>query len=125
MKFSFLMTIIALMMKAGLKRHKYLRAMISVKNHKIVWMTKDGKRGKRFIINNGELSTDDVLTDYDLAYVWKDGDTAFKVMTSNDPLGMHKAMANWDLELDGDETISIWFSIFLGYATGLLKRSKL
>ena len=122
MKFSLLMNMIALLIKLNLKRHKYLRDMIRAKNHAIVMMTKDGKRGKRFIIKNGEFATDQVLADYDLALIWKDGDTAFKVFTSNDPTALHQAMANWDLEMDGDESLSVWFTIFLGYATGALKK---
>ena len=123
MKFSILIRGIALWIKLNLKRHKFLRDMISVKNHKIVMKTKDGGTGRRFIMVNGKFSTDNVLTDYDLAYIWKDGDTAFKVLTSNDPTAMDKAKANWDLKTEGDQSISIWFSIFLGYATGVLKRN--
>ncbi len=122
MKFTILMEVITLMIRLSLKTKKYLRDMISVKNHTFVMMTKDGKRGRRFIFRNGTFSSDKVLTDYDLAYVWKDGDTAFKVLTSNDPVGMHKAMANWDLEMRGDTTLSLWFLFFFGYATGILKR---
>jgi hypothetical protein len=35
---------------------------------------------------------------------------------------MHKAMANWDLEMVGDTSLSLWFLFFFGYATGILKR---
>lgn len=122
MKFTILMEVITLLIKFMLRTRKHVRDMISHKNHTIVMMTKDGKRGRRFIIQNGAFSSDRVLTDYDLAYVWKDGDTAFRVLTSNDPVGMHKAMANWDLEMKGDTSISIWFLFFFGYATGILKR---
>ena len=122
MKFSILMEVITLLIKVMLKTKKHIRDMITYKNHTIVMMTKDGKRGRRFIIRNGTFSSDRVLTGYDLAYVWKAGDTAFKVLTSNDPVGMHKAMANWDLEMKGDTSLSIWFLFFFGYATGILKR---
>lgn len=122
MKFTILMEVITLLIKFTLRTKKHVRDMISHKNHTIVMMTKDGKRGRRFIMRNGTFSSDRVLTDYDLAYVWKDGDTAFRVLTSNDPVGMHKAMANWDLEMKGDTSISIWFLFFFGYATGILKR---
>jgi hypothetical protein len=122
MKFTILMEVVTLLIKLMLMTKKHVREMISHKNHTIVMMTKDGKRGRRFIIRNGTFSSDRVLKDYDLAYVWKDGDTAFKVLTSNDPVGMHKAMANWDLEMKGDTTLSIWFLFFFGYATGILKR---
>jgi len=122
MKFTILMEVITLLIKLMLRTKKHVRDMITYKNHTIVMMTKDGKRGRRFIIRNGAFSSDRVLKDYDLAYVWKDGDTAFKVLTSNDPVGMHKAIANWDLEMKGDTTLSIWFLFFFGYATGILKR---
>jgi len=122
MKFTILMEVITLLIKLMLRTKKHVRDMITYKNHTIVMMTKDGKRGRRFIIRAGAFSSDRGLTDYDLAYVWKDGDTAFKVLTSNDPVGMHKAIANWDLEMKGDTTLSIWFLFFFGYATGILKR---
>ena len=122
MKFTILMEVITLLIKLMIRTKKHVRDMITYKNHTIVMMTKDGKRGRRFIIRDGAFSSDRVLTDYDLAYVWKDGDTAFKVLTSNDPVGMHKAIANWDLEMKGDTTLSIWFLFFFGYATGILKR---
>lgn len=123
MKFSVLMLVVAFLIKLNLKRRKYLRDMISVKKLKVVWMTKDGRHGIRFIICNGTFSTDRILHDYDLAYVWKDGDTAFKVLTSSDPTALHKAIANWDLELKGEESLNIPFSLFLGYATGKLKKN--
>ncbi len=123
MKFSLMLNLIAMIIKLNLKRHKYLRDMIRMKDHAVVIMTRDGKRGKRFIIKNGEFWTDDVLHQYDLALVWRDGDTAFRVFTANDPTALHKAMANWDLEMEGDESLSVWFPLFLGYATGTLKKT--
>ncbi len=122
MIFTILMNLISLMIKINMKRDKYLKRMISHKDLRVVMKTKDGKRGKRFIMVDGEFSTDNVLDDYDLAYTWKDGNTAFKAFTSNDMTALHKAIANWDLEQDGDESFSVWFPIFLGYATGQLKR---
>ena len=96
--------------------------MLSTQNYKFVMMTKDGKQGKRFIFQKGLFSTDDILTEYDLAYVWRDGNTAFKVLTNPDPTGLFKAEANWDLEIKGDKTLSIPFNIFLAYATGNFKK---
>ncbi|HWR68810.1 MAG TPA: hypothetical protein VN416_07295 [Desulfomonilia bacterium] len=122
MKFTILMEVITLLIKLSLKTKRHVRDMISVKNHTFVMMTKDGKSGRRFIIRNGTFSSDRILKDYDLAYVWKDSDTAFRVLTSNDPVGMHKAMANWDLEMRGDTSLSLWFLFFFGFATGILKR---
>lgn len=122
MKFTILMEVITLLIKLSLKTKRHVRDMISVKNHTFVMMTKDGKRGRRFIIRNGTFTSDRILKDYDLAFVWRDSDTAFRVLTSNDPVGMHKAMANWDLEMRGDTSLNLWFLFFFGFATGILKR---
>lgn len=122
MRFSLILFAIAQMIKMSLFRYKYLQEMIIYKNNKFVMMTKDGKRGRRFIFEKGRFSTDLVLSGYDLAFVWKDSKTAFKVLTAKDPVGMDRAIANWDLELVGDKNLNTWFSIFLGYATGMFKR---
>ena len=122
MKFKLLMKILAILIKMNIKTKKYVRDMLSTKNYRFVMMTKDGKQGKRFIFQKGMFSTDDILTEYDLAYVWRNGNTAFKVLTNPDPTGLFKAEANWDLEIKGDKTLSIPFNIFLAYATGNFKK---
>jgi len=122
MKFSLLMNILPLIIKLNIKTKKYVREMLRTHNYRFVMMTKDGKQGKRFIFRNGTFSADNVLTEYDVAYVWKDGNTAFKVLTNSDPTGLFKAEANWDLQIKGDKTLSIPLNIFLGYATGNFKK---
>ena len=122
MKFSILLFALAGIIKLSLKTNKSIRELIRYKDNTYVIMTKDGKRGIRFIISNGTFATDRVLTDYDLAMVWKDAETGFRVLTSGDPVGMQRAIANWDLELYGNKSLSVWFTIFLGFATGALKR---
>jgi hypothetical protein len=122
MKFSLLMKILPLIIKLNIKTKKYVRDMLRTHNYRFVMMTKDGKSGKRFIFRNGTFSVDNVLTEYDVAYVWKDGNTAFKVLTNPDPTGLFKAEANWDLQIKGNKTLSIPLNIFLGYATGNFKK---
>jgi len=122
MKFSLLMNLLPLIIKMNVKTKKYVRDMLKNHNYRFVMMTKDGKQGKRFVFREGAFSADNVLTEYDVAYVWKDGDTAFKVLTNPDPTGLFKAEANWDLQIKGDKTLSIPLNIFLGYATGNFKK---
>jgi len=122
MKFALLMGILPLIIKLNIKTKKYVRDMLSTHNYRFVMMTKDKKQGKRFIFQDGTFSADNVLTEYELAYVWRDGNTAFKVLTNPDPTGLFKAEANRDLEIMGDKTLSIPFNIFLGYATGNFKK---
>lgn len=122
MKFSLLMVILPLIIKLNIKTKRYVRDMLNIHNYRFVMMTKDGKRGKRFIFRKGTFAVDNVLTEFDLAYVWKDGNTAFKVLTNPDPTGLFKAEANRDLKIMGNRALSIPFNIFLGYATGSLKK---
>jgi hypothetical protein len=116
------MKILPLIIKLNIKTKKYVRDMLKNHNYRFVMMTKDGKQGKRFIFREGTFSADNVLTEYDVAYVWKDGNTAFKVLTNPDPTGLFQAEANWDLQIRGDKTLSIPLNIFLGYATGNFKK---
>jgi len=116
------MFILPLIIKLNIKTKKYVRDMLTIHNYRFVMMTKDGKRGKRFIFRKGTFEVDNVLTEYDLAYVWKNGNTAFKVLTNPDPTGLFKAEANRDLDILGSRALSIPFNIFLGYATGNFKK---
>ena len=122
MKFSILMAVLPLIIKLNVKTKKYVRDMLSTQDCRFVMMTRDGRRGKRFILHNGTFTTDRELSAYDLAYVWRDGDTAFKALTDKDPTALFRAEANRDLEIRGDKALSIPFNIFLGYATGNLKK---
>lgn len=122
MRFSILMFILPLIIKLNIKTKKYVRDMLTTHNYRFVMMTKDGKRGKRFIFRKGTFDVDNILTEYDLAYVWKNGNTAFKVLTNPDPTGLFKAEANRDLDILGERSLSIPFNIFLGYATGSFKK---
>ncbi len=122
MKFTLLMNMLVLIIKLNIRTKKYVRDMLRTHNYRFVMMTRDGKRGKRFIFSNGTFSADDVLTEYDVAYVWQDGNTAFKVLTNPDPTGLFRAEANRDLAIKGDKTLSIPLNIFLGYATGNFKK---
>jgi len=122
MKFKLLMNILPLLIKLNVKTKKYVRDMLSTQNYRFVMVTKDGKQGKRFLFQKGLFATDTVLTEYDVAYVWRDGNTAFKVLTDKDPTALFKAEANRDLEIRGDKTLSIPLNIFLAYATGNFKK---
>ncbi|MFZ5570691.1 MAG: hypothetical protein ACOZF0_09820 [Thermodesulfobacteriota bacterium] len=122
MKFSLLMTILPLIIRLHITLKKYVRDMLKTHHYRFVMMTRDGRRGKRFLFRDGTFATDNVLNEYDVAYVWRDGNTAFKVLTNPDPTGLFKAEANRDLEIRGDKTLSIPLNIFLGYATGNFKK---
>ena len=124
MKFSLLLEYITLIIRINVMLKKDIRDMISMRNTTYVITTKDGLRGRRFIFRNGKFSSDRNLKEYDMAYVWKDAETAYRVFTAPDPLGWDKAQANWELEHKGDVSLHTWFTFFLGYATGAMKRKS-
>ena len=122
MKFSLLFKLISLIIKIRFKLNKNLRDMVKNKEQKFVITTREWKKGVRFIIDKGTFTTDSIFDEYDMALVWRDGNTAFKIMTSGDPVGILKAVANRDLELKGNTRHWLWFTVFLGFATGVFKR---
>jgi hypothetical protein len=122
MKFAILLGIITGIIKLSVRTKKNIREMIRYKKLKCVMKTRDNKTGVRYLIEYGTLRTDKGLDDFDIAMVWRDGDVAFRVLTSGDPVGMQKAMTDRDLEIQGDKSLHSWFTIFLGFALGALKR---
>jgi hypothetical protein len=122
MKFSILMGVLPLLIRMNIRTKKYVRDMLSTQDCRFVMMTRDGRQGRRFMFREGMFSVDRQLSDYDLAYVWKDGNTAFKALTDKDPTALFRAEANRDLEIRGDKALSIPFNIFLGYATGSFRK---
>lgn len=122
MKFAILLRVIAATIKLSMRTNKNIRELTRYKKLNCVMKTKDNKTGVRFVIDRGKLATDRELDDFNIAMVWKDGDAGFRVLTSGDPVGMMKAIADRDLEIRGDKSLHTWFTIFLGYSTGAVKR---
>ena len=78
---------------------------------KIMIKTADGKHGRLFIFDRGNLST---LTGgvhpYDAALVWSDSDTAFKVMSSGSDEQTFLAATKGKLKIDGMAAYIQWFN---------------
>lgn len=122
MRFTILLFFLSNIIKINLRARRAVRELIRYQNVKYVIKTRDGRRGLRFIFSEGAMRTDRVLDEFDAALVWGDAKTAFRVLTSGDPVGMQRAMANWELMVEGNRRLINWFSVFLGIATGTIKR---
>ena len=122
MLFSMLLSIINLAMSITAKNNKSMKDLIKVRNCSYVMMTRDGKIGRRFIFKDGKYSSDKVLTEYDLAFVFKNADVGFKTLALGGPTGIPEAINNWNLKLVGNADIATFFQIMIGVSMGIMKR---
>jgi len=120
--FSMLLSIINLAMSITAKNNKSMKDLIKVRNCSYVMMTRDGKIGRRFIFKDGKYSSDKVLTEYDLAFVFKNADVGFKTLALGGPTGIPEAINNWNLKLVGNADIATFFQIMIGVSMGIMKR---
>ena len=123
MLFSLLLSIINLAMGITAKNNKSMRDLINVRNSRYVIMTRDGKRGRRYLFQKGKYSSDKILTDYDMALVFVDADAGFKTLALGGPTGIMEAINNWKLKVAGDATIMNFFTIMIGVSMGMVKRN--
>ncbi len=122
MLFSMLLSIINIAMSITAKTNKSMKDLIKVRNCAYVMMTRDGKIGRRFLFRNGKYSSDKVLKDYDLAFVFKNADVGFKTLALGGATGIPEAINNWNLKLVGNIDIATFFQIMIGVSMGIMKR---
>ena len=81
---------------------------------RIVIKTNDGKKGKRFLFENGGFSTDNVLDQYDSAMVWDDAAIAFNAMKKGAD-GIMEALQNHVVRIEGSIHDFTWFGAALNF----------
>ena len=122
MLFSLLLAILSFAIGITAKTNKSIKDMISIRNCAYVIMTKDGKRGRRYIFRRGKYSSDKVLRDYDLALVFENADIGFKTLALGGDTGLQVAMNNWNLTLVGNPNVFNWFGVMIAVSMGMMKR---
>ena len=122
MLFSMLLAVLGFMIGLTAKNNKAFKDMLGVMNSAYVVMTKDGKRGRRYIIRNGKYSSDTVLKDYDLALVFENADIGFKTLALGGDTGMQTAINNYELKLAGNQQLFNSFGILIAISMGMIKR---
>jgi DNA-binding SARP family transcriptional activator len=122
MKFTLLLFILYLKLKRASKKNPEFKEYIKKEKTKVLIKTADGKRGRLFIFDNGEISS---LTgdqkQFDVAMVWSDADTAFKIMASEDLNKSMDALFEGKLVFEGDDKQALWFT---GATTFLTEKKK-
>jgi len=122
MLFSMLLAVLSFMIGLTAKNNKAIREMLSIRNCTYVIMTKDGTRGRRYMIKNGKYSSDTILKDYDLALVFENADVGFKTLALGGDTGLQVAMNNYDLKLVGNPNIFNFFGVLIAVSMGMMKR---
>lgn len=122
MRFSFILWFLTTKLTKAFKTNESLRKIISARDLAFVIKTKDDKRGKRYVFNNGEFYADDDLNNYDMAFIWRNSAVAFKTLSSKDDTAIQKAINDWDLHLGGDPNLLTLFGLILNVAMGKWKR---
>jgi len=122
MLFSMLLAVLGFMMGMAAKNNKAVKELLRVRTATYVIMTKDGTRGRRYMIRNGKFSSDTVLKDYDLALVFENADVGFKTLALGGDTGLQVAMNNYNLKLDGNPAMFNFFGILLSICMGMIKR---
>jgi hypothetical protein len=116
MGFSLLVIILALKFKKASKTNKSFKKFLMGHECKVVIKTKDGKRGKRFIFEDGKFSSDNVLDEYNAAMVWNDAKTAFKGLKDGEE-GIKHALQNHYVGIDGEVHSFTWFGAAIKFVT--------
>ncbi len=114
MKLSVLLFGLSLKMKMANKRNPLFQHRLSRRTGSILIRTADSSAGRLFVFSKGHIFTQSQTSgSADVQMVWKDADTAFKTMTSNDPQALFRALDNGDVEMLGDLSVAQWFSLLI------------
>lgn len=115
MKFKLLLFILSQKLKKAAKSVPAFKDFIKGKDVKVLMKTADGKQGRAFTLQNGTISSSSSdFSNADAAFVWSDGDTAFKTMSAGDDEAIIAAMTEKKLWSEGNYKDFIWFLTALG-----------
>lgn len=112
MKLTFLLYILYLKLKKAAKKDPEFQDYIKNERTKVLIRTADGKRGRLFVFDKGHFSSVSGAdhTGFDVAMVWKDANTAFKVMAAEDLDASNEAAFDGRVVFEGDAAQALWFT---------------
>jgi len=112
MKFILLLFVLAQKLKAASKKNNAYRKHLGIMQIKVLIKTADGKSGRLFIFDKGDFSSvSGVHHQSDVALIWADAGTAFKVMTSKTgDADTFRAAAEGKVRVEGMVPYLQWFT---------------
>ena len=119
MKFKLLLAALYAKMMAAVIANSRFRNFIKNRRMAITIRTADGQLGRRYVFNEGWISTtSDLGKQCDASMVWCDADTAFTVMASGNEEASVAALTEKKLQVDGNFKDFLWFSRALDIMVG-------
>ncbi len=111
MKFKLLLLILYGKLKWAAKKNKAFRDYIKNKKLKVAIKTAVGDQGRIYVFNSGKVSSiPGTREKSDVAMVWRNADTGFRIMTSNNEEASLAALTERSLSIDGNFKEFMWFS---------------
>jgi hypothetical protein len=112
MKFNLLLFILAKKLKAAAKKNTDYKKHLGVMQIRVLIKTADGKKGRLFIFDKGTFaSVSGADHQADVALIWADGGTAFRVMTSKTgDADTFQAAAEGKVRVEGMVPYLQWFT---------------
>ena len=112
MRFSLLLLILSRKLRKASRKNAPFRTYINTMRARVLIKTADGRRGRLFIFDRGTVSSmrGGNHADFDVALVWSDPVTAFKVMASGSEEESFRAAANGKLRVEGMAYFAQWFT---------------
>ena len=112
MRFSLLLLILSLKLRKASKRHPAYKKYISTMRARILIKTADGRRGRLFTFDRGNFTSakGGNHASCDVALIWSDASTAYKVMVSSNDEESFKAAAAGKLKVEGVAYYAQWFT---------------
>jgi hypothetical protein len=114
MKFKLLLLILLGKLKMASRMNKAFQDYIRHKNLKVAIKTANNDLGRVYVFDQGAISSiPGTREKTDVALVWCDADTGFKVMTCKNEEASLAAMTEKKLVIDGNFKEFMWFSTAL------------
>lgn len=114
MRFLLLLAILSSKFQKASRTDKNFKKFLMGHECRIVIKTRDGKKGKRFIFENGTFSSDKNLDEFDSAMVWSDAATAFVAMKKGEE-GITEAIQNHKVAIEGKLHAFTWFGAAINF----------
>lgn len=110
MQFSILLFALSLILKWASLRNEAFKKFIKKAGARVLIKTKDGKYARLFIFDRGMVSSEPGdRADYDVALIWENASTGFRVMTDKRKDASFNAAAEGKLRVDGMGVYAQWF----------------
>jgi hypothetical protein len=112
MRFSLLLFILYRKLRKASEKNPSFRTYISTMRARILIKTADGRKGRLFIFDRGRVSSvrGGSHPEFQVALVWSDAGTAFKVMSSGSEEQSFLAAARGKLKVEGMAYFAQWFT---------------